>query len=73
MERKEPRIYSFNDRLVVKLIGKPEWIERFIILLRRIYSPEYMNFSPILRNRGSEDSYHCFVNILMEDTGDSEQ
>jgi len=73
MESKEPRIYSFNDRLVVKLIGKPEWIQRFIILLRKIYSPEYMNFSPILKNRGSEDTYHCFVNILMDNPSPNEE
>ena len=73
MERKESRIYSFNDRLVVKLIGKPEWIQRFIKLLQRLYTPEYLNFSPILKNRGSEDSYHCFINILMKPTGGSKE
>jgi len=72
MERKEPTIYHFEDRLVVKLIGKAEWIKRHIILLRRLYSAEQMNYSPILKNRGEDNTYHCFVNILMKPTGATE-
>lgn len=69
----EPKIeYSFQNRLIIKLIGKASFIERHIILLRRIYSPQQMNFSPILKNKG-DGGFHCFINILMKDTGGSEQ
>jgi hypothetical protein len=65
MNEKEQFEYSFEDRLVIKLIGKLEAIQRHIILLKRIYPPERLNFSPILKNRGA-DGFHCFINILME-------
>jgi len=66
MEKQNTKtMYTFEDRLVVKLIGKSEHIFRFISLLKRIYSANSMNLSPILKNREAE-GYHCFVNIIME-------
>lgn len=65
MEEHKTKMYTFEDRLVVKLIGKSEHIFRFISLLKRIYSASSMNLSPVLKNREAE-GYHCFVNIIME-------
>ena len=64
-EHETKKMYTFEDRLVVKLLGKSEHIIRFITLLKRIYPASSMNFSPILKNRQA-DGYHCFVNVMME-------
>ena len=58
-------MYTFEDRLVVKLLGKSDHIFRFISLLKRIYPASSMNLSPILKNKNA-DGFHCFINIIME-------
>ena len=66
MEKREKvKSYEFEDRLVVKLIGKVEWIQRFIFELNRIFTKDQLNFSPILKNRDAT-GYHCFINIFMD-------
>lgn len=67
MQKRENEIrpYGFCDRLVVKLIGKTEWIQRFISDIQKLYPADRITLSPILRNKDT-DGFHCFVNILME-------
>jgi len=65
MDKNRARIYAIEDRLVVKLIGKSDYILRFISDLRKLYSANSMNISPILKNRDAE-GFHCFINIIME-------
>jgi hypothetical protein len=68
MDRKEENkkpYYDYEQRLVIKILGKYENIVQAISDLHKIYPKERMNFSPILKNK-DQDGYHCFVNILMD-------
>ena len=66
------RVYGFHDRLVVKLLGRAEWITRFIYDVQKLYPAERMNFSPILKNKDA-DGYHCFINLIMDKPSPNEE
>ena len=55
----------FRDRLIVKCMGKKEWIEHFCSYIYRLFPPEKITFSQILKDK-HRDQYFCFVNILYD-------
>ena len=70
VEEKEYQVktntYLFQNRLLVKCMGKKEWIEKFCSYIARVFPPEKIVFSPILEDRGSHGyEYFCFINVLM--------
>lgn len=65
VEEKEfdSQVFQIEDRLVVKLIGKAEDIQKHILLLKRLYGANRLNCSPILKNKYGT-GFFCFINIL---------
>jgi len=62
----------FHQRLVIKCMGKKEWIEKFCSYIARAFTPERITFSPIYNNRGRADyECFCFINLLMDATNNT--
>ena len=62
----KPNTELFRERLIVKLMGKKKaWIEHFCSYIHRLFPPEKITFTPILRDKHKE-GYFCFVNILYD-------
>jgi hypothetical protein len=70
VEQKEKIIKTnpiiFQRRLIVKVMGKREWIEKFCSYVSRLFPPERITFSEILndRDRRGYEAF-CFINIIM--------
>ena len=55
----------FRERLIVKCMGKKEWIEHFCTYINRLFAPEKITFTPILKDK-HKDQYFCFINIIYD-------
>lgn len=72
----------FRKRLVIKCMGKKEWIEKFCSYISRLFPSHKITFTPILANKYRKDKSdyesYCFINIIMDtledkDTGGSKK
>jgi hypothetical protein len=55
----------FQRRLIVKVMGKRAWVEKFCSYISRLFPPERIAFSEILDDRDKRYEAFCFINIIM--------
>lgn len=60
----------FQRRLIVKCMGKKEWIEQFCSYIARMFPPERIAFSPIFRSdkKKANYEYFCYINVIHKPT-----
>jgi hypothetical protein len=61
----------YRKRLIIKVMGKQRWVEKFCDYISRIFPKDKLTFTPILDDKGRHGyQSFCFINIIMDDEDD---